>query len=785
MRYKLSLSILLLFLFSNSILQAQSAFTIGISKDASSTEFNIFNQHLKEEIVALTQSQLDVNFEEYNANWNLTKVVQNNQRLMDNPDIDLIITLGYIASTEISGLKSFSKPVIAANILDQDLQKLKLDSTDATGINNFTYIESIIQLKKDIHEFSQMFEFKELAILIPKVFQQNFPQLTEYLSEKNASFNVTFVSVGDSSNTVLSQLPEKTDAALVLPLVGFSTTEIEKLFLGLNQRHIPSLAVSGISYLNRGATVTLSPELTFQQLARQVALRVMKISEGTNPSKIPVSIEPPRRVAIVNMASIRATNRFPKWNILNESILINTSKFPSGKEMNIRMAIAEALENNLKGKMALKDIAIAEKDVQIARSNVLPQVSIGGSTVWLSNNLVEAAMGQRGAFTLTGSASLKQVIFSEAAFANIAISKLLADNKKFYNDQTALDIVANISGTYIGLLFSKSNLLIQNENINATMKNLQMAKAKEEAGQSTISDVNRWVSELNLNKIKFNDAYTTFRTNMYQLNQLLNTTIDNSISIPDSNSIDETILLDQDLLAQIFENPVLTEKYASFIVEEMQINSPEIQQLMAMAKIIERKNTLYKHQWYMPELALMGGADQAFIREGTIQPPNMPVPPPPDDMTFNLGINLKIPIFQGGKSSAEMKKSVIEMDKINNQKEELISKLEAGIRSGVQKLRTSYLELELSENAATAAGDNFKTVQDAYFQGAVNLIQLIDAQNVMVKTMHIANIAYYQYVLDFIQVQRYQGQFLFLSPEEDQKAYINKLQNYMLLETRN
>jgi outer membrane protein TolC len=485
---------------------------------------------------------------------------------------------------------------------------------------------------------------------------------------------------------------------------------------------------------------------------------------------------------IINMASIRATNKFPEWNILNESILINATKFPTGKELNLRLAIAGALENNLQGKMAKKDIEIAEKDVRIAKSNIIPQVSVGGSTVWLSNNLVEASMGQRGAFTLTGSASLKQVIFSESAYANIAINKLLANNKRFYDEQTVLDIVANISGTYIGLLFSKSNLLIQSENINATMQNLQMAKAKEEAGQNGISDVNRWVSELNINKMKFNDAYTLFRTNMYQVNQQLNSTIDNSINIPDSNSIDKTILLNQDLLTQIFENPILTEKYASFIIEEMKVNSPEIQQLMAMAKVIERKNALYKRQWYMPEIALVGGADQAFIRDGTIQPPNMPVPPPPDDMTFNLGISLKIPVFQGGKANAEMKKSVIEMDKINYQKEELSNKLETGIRTNVQKLRTSYLELELSKNAADAAERNFKMVQDAYFQGAVNLIQLIDAQNVMVRTKHMSNIAYYQYVLDFIQVQRYQGKFIFLSSEEEQKAYTDKLREFLLTE---
>ncbi len=410
----------------------------------------------------------------------------------------------------------------------------------------------------------------------------------------------------------------------------------------------------------------------------------------------------------------------------------------------------------------------------------MPQISVGGSTVWLSNNLVEAAMGQRGAFTLIGSASLKQVIFSESVYANIAINKLLADNKRFYDEQTVLDIVANMSGAYIRLLFSKCNLLIQSENINATMQNLQMAKAKEEAGQSGISDVNRWTSELNINKIKFNDAYTVFRTNMYQINQQLNSTIDNSINVPDSNSIDKTILLNQELLTKIFENPILTEKYASFIIEEMKTNSPEIKQLMAIARVIERKNTLYKRQWYIPEIALMGSADQAFIREGTILPPNMPVPPPPDDMTYNLGISLKIPIFQGGKANAEMNKSVIEMDKINYQKEELNNTLETGVRTNVQKLRTSYLELELSKNAATAAENNFKLVQDAYFQGAVNLIQLIDAQNIMTRTKLMADIAYYQYIMDFIQVQRLQGKFIFLSSEDEQKAYTNKLQEFLL-----
>lgn len=731
-------------------------------------------------LLSLTNSEFDVQFKEFTADWDTIKSKENIQELMNNPDVAYVVALGYISSNQISQLESFSKPVIAASILDGELQNLPLLSENNTGINNFTYIKSIIQLKNNLNEFSQIFETKNIAVIIPQIFKDNFPQIKEYFNQNKAGFNISIIMVNNSSSEALNLLTNDVEAVVVLPMIGFSKLEIENLFTGLNDKKIPSLAVNGVKYLNMGATITMTPELTFQQLARQIALRIMKISEGTNPSQIPVNIDDFKRVSIINMESIRATSKFPKWNILNESILINVTNFSSGKNMNLQMAIAEALENNLQGKMSAKDVEIADKEVRIAKSNILPQLSVGGTAIGLSENLVEASMGQRGAFTLTGSASLKQVIFSESVFANIAINKLMADNKRFYNQQKVLDVVSNTSIAYISLLFSKSNLLIQNENVNATMKNLKMAQLKEEAGQTGLSDVNRWITELNMNKMKFNDAYTSHRTNMYQINQHLNSEINSTINIPDSNNIDETILVNQDLLKRIFENPVLTEKYASFVIEEMNINSPELQQLEAMAGIIERKSKLYKNQWFMPELVAFGGADQAFLREGTIKPVGMPIPPPPDDMTYNLGLSLKIPIFQGGKASAQASKSIIELDKLNYQKEELLNKLETGIRSNVQKLRTSYLKLELSKNAAKAANDNFKMVQDAYFQGAVNLIQLIDAQNVMTRTKYMSNIAYYQYVLDYLIVERYQGEFTFLYSEEERDDYIIRLQSFIL-----
>ena len=774
------LSIILGLVFFSNILYAQTELRIGICLDADSYEHNQLSDHFKTEIKALNLARSNVSFKELNADWDKSKAGQNIQDLMQDSTIDLIVTIGYISSNEIAKLKSFPKPAIATNILDGDLQGIELHEGKYTGVDNFTYIESFFKFKEDIISFSQMFDFKNLVILIPEPFKENFPQISQYFLQSIPDTDISVISTGTKSMEALSKLPENTDAAFVLPLLQYSELEIEKLFYEFNKRTIPSLAVSGIEYLEKGATITLSPKFTFQQLGRQLALRVLKISGGINPSAISVYIEGVNRVPIINMASVHQINKFPEWSILNESILINITQLPDSKTLNLRMAIAEALENNMQGKMGEQDVKMAEKDVRIAKSNYLPQVELSGTGLGLSENLVKASMGQKGEFTVTGSASIRQVIYSEQLIANIAIKKLVSENIKIADEKTVLDIISNTSGAYIGLLFAKSNLLIQNKNVNATMENLELAKAKNEIGQSSISDVNRWISELNLNKMKLNDAFAMYKTNMYQINEILNNPIDENITIPDSSTIDKTIVFNQSILTKVFENPVLTEKYADFVINEMKANSPEIQQLSKNKEIIEKKSLMYRRQSYIPEAALFANADQTFVRNGVITNTQLPVPPPPDDITWNAGIKLSIPIFEGGKKVGERQKSMLELDKLEFQKTDLINKFESSIRTKVQKLRASFIELDLSNNAAEAAEDNFNIVQDAYSQGVADHIQLIDAQNVMIKTKYLANIAYYQYVLDYIQIERLQGKFTFLSSENERKTYANQIQEYLI-----
>lgn len=767
----------LFFLFFVPISGFTQPVHVGIVKDASGKEFDRLSNELKSEITALTQAKEGAVFKELNANWQSETLKENLMTFLNDPEVDIIVALGFLSSETAAHLTGYPKPVITATILDPELQNLPLQPDKTSGIHNFAWIGSHIQLKNDMHSFTRIFESGNLAVILPREFYSEFLILNNYLKADENTFDISFLPVGINENPV-DKLPAGTDAAMVFPLIHHNDSITTAIFSGLNEKGIPSLSVNGAAYLEKGATITFTPQFTFQQIARQVAVLVLKTIEGKDLGSISSMVVESERTPVLNMKSLRLTGRFPKWSDLPNTVLLNVTKMP-GEEVTLQQAIALALENNIQRKISGQNLLMAEKDIRIAKANVLPQVEVSGMGVQLSENLVESSMGQKGEYTITGSVSLKQVIYSEAAYANIALKKLMAESTKQGNRQTTLDIVLDVSQAYISLLFAKNNLQIKNENVSATLKNLELAKAKEKSGEGSVSDVNRWISELNLGKIDLNDAEAGYKAAMYRLNELLNQPVGNTIPTPDSVDIGETIIHNQQIMNSCFNNPKLTEKYAGFLINEMRTHSPELQQLATAEEMIDRQKSMKIRQMYLPEVALIGNADQAFVREGVIRNPQLPVPPPPDDITWNLGMHISIPIYGGGRKRNEIQRTTIEKDKIAWQKDDLLNKLESGIRSNVQFLQASYREMELSENAARAAEKNFYTIQDAYAQGMANVAQLTDAQSVMIRTRQMANGSRYQYILDCIKTERLQGKFFFLEDESEKAQYTIRLLKYL------
>ncbi|MDD3527388.1 MAG: hypothetical protein PHX39_10615, partial [Bacteroidales bacterium] len=167
-KISLLLFVMLGFILVPAAMQAQTPLKIGLSKDAATGEFETLAQQIKSEIEALAQARGGVTFRELNAAWQADKVSENLRELLDDPETDIVITLGFLSSDAATRLPSYPKPVIAATLLDRELEGVTLQSDSSTGIANFSYIPSMIRLKNDMRAFYELFAFSHLAVLIPE-----------------------------------------------------------------------------------------------------------------------------------------------------------------------------------------------------------------------------------------------------------------------------------------------------------------------------------------------------------------------------------------------------------------------------------------------------------------------------------------------------------------------------------------------------------------------------------------------------------------------------------------
>ena len=747
---------------------------VAIVSDASGEPYSLVASQLQEELDALTGAENEYVTGPLNSDWNRGDIENNIHRFLNDQSMDVVVTLGILSHEVVSRIPDLAKPVISVNILDNAWGLATGENEISDTLSRHVRVSLPGSLKGDMIDFHRIFGFNHLSVIIPSGLSSHIAGLEAYLQEGSNDFAISFVGVVENGS-LINGLPSGTDAALVLPLGSQGDAGYKKLFSDLNQEGIPSLAMAGTAALELGATMTYNQPGTFRQLSRLMAIRILRSTLDSGTEYNPYEFKDQRN-PVVNMESLRMSRRFPEWKMLENAVLLNPSKIP-GDEMTLHQAIAIALENNLGNKISDQDLMMANQDVRIARSNLLPQVELAGNAIQLSENLVESSMGQRGEFTVTGSLALKQVIYSESAWANVALKKLVAETTRQSGRQETLDLVLEVSGAYISLLFARNNVEIRNENIRATMKNLELARARAEIGEGSVSDVNRWFSELNVGKMELNDADAGYHSAMFRLNELLNKPVGDLVSLPDSADITDAVIHHQSVLETFFSRDPISDQYADFLVHEMLAYAPELQQLSLAGEMIDRQKSMQIRKMYLPEVALIGNADQAFVREGVIRNPQLPVPPPPDDITWNLGLRVRIPLFEGGRKREEIQKAAIGLEKIDLQRNDLLNKMEAGIRSNVQFLKASYRELELSEAAAKAASENFQAVQEAYVQGLANAVQVADAQSVMFRTRTMAMGSKYQYLLDYIKTERLQGRFLFLEDELEKSLYVSRLLN--------
>jgi len=767
---------------------AQRQVTIGVVADGpwvgNATLFPIF----AEEIIGLLGNEFDVELGGdwmRMADWTLEGAAAAVDELLDDDRVDLVLTVGPIASTYAGRRGDLTKPVVAAFVLDAEIQGLPYED-GRSGERNLSYVTFTSSVINDVLAFREVVEFDRLTFLVNQGFSEAVPELADTIRGQvsDLGIDVEMVPVAADVEPVLDALAGA-EAVYVYPLMQLSDADYQRLVDGLIERRLPSFSGFGRSDVERGLLLSLYPDTDFQRIARRVALNIQRILLGDRPERIGVHFARGESFTL-NMNTARSIDVYPTWGILTEAELVDQERREADQTWTLRSAVTTAVRVNVDIVAAEHGLRAAAENVALARAILLPQIDVSAQFRTIDIDRARASLGSAPQHQFLATLGLDQVIYSEAAWANREIQDWLIESEEYALEVLRLDTAEAAAVAFLNVLRAKTGERVARENLRLSRQNLDLARIREAVGAAGSGDIYRWEAEIANNRQEVIDASALRNQAEIQLNQILNRPTEEHFLIPEDSLADSGLLIETLTLTPYINNPWGFRTFRDFLSVEALANAPELAQIDAAIAAQERALLMAERALFVPDVALFGeGSWQADFGEGTEgltieTPPGVPPPsfPESDDWNWVVGVGLSFPLYAGGERLAEINQTEHELDQLRAQRDSIASLVEQRTRSIVHAAGASHAGISLASDASTAADSALELVTDAYARGVVGVSDLIDAQTASRLADEAATNAIYDFLIDYIQAQRSTGALTLLMSAEERGAWLLRLNEW-------
>ncbi len=781
---KKTLLLVLLLAVNFTFSQKQKNYKIGLLIDRTDENHGIYYQKLKKEITSVVGRDGSVSFSEKDIlvnNLNIETAKQNYEAMLAS-DVDIILAFGPINNVVITKVDVYKKPTILYGALNKELIQLNQE-VKVSGIDNFTYLVTSQSFEEDLKSFKKLYDFKRVGLLVDD-FLLNITSVNESLREKVKALGVNYelipyatvedIKLGIKKNQTVEG-KEPLDAVYLAGGDFLSEEEVIDLSNFLIEEKLPSFTASYIDNVKRGLLATNQAEENIERFFRRLALNIEAIINGKNPSELSIHLDLANKLT-VNYNTAKKVDMPIRYSLMSTINFIGDfNEITSTKKYTLQEVMNQTLENNLNLLSEQKSVDLAAQEVKTAKSNYLPEIAVSGEGSYMNPNINELIGTQDQDYQIKGNVTLSQTLFSNDANAGITIQKNLEKAQKETYNIATLDAVLDASTAYFNTLILKSNVKIQSRNLDVTKKNLEIATQNYEAGLSEKIDVLRLKSEQAQNTQTLVEATNQLQQGFYVLNQLLNNDINFAIDVEDAE-LNKGVYKKEGYvqLEELLDNSTFRSPFVEFLVNEAIIAAPEIKFIDYNLKVAERSMKLNAGGRFVPTLALQGQYSHNFTANG-------PATPGAPDFrnTYNVGLNLSLPIFQRNQKNINTKTFKIQQEQLNLNRENVNLSIERSVNESILKIVEEISNISLSTISEETAKESLELTQISYSNGAVNITQLIDAQrNYLQAQLSNAN-ANYNYLLSLMALQRNINHFFLLHSDESNGEFMAKFAEFI------
>jgi len=776
----------IIFLFSQSFqqnwAQNKKAVTIGIVHDGLAISLDTFLENLNNELLTLLGSKYNVQIPAdkiLDADWSAKNASVCYNRLNQDSQVDIILGFGVLSSSVIAQEKTFPKPVIVLGIINPEIYHIASVSQSSSGISNFSYILINQSVERDIDTFFRIYPYKNIGIVFfDEILKMNsfYSDTFKAIMEKNDT-KYTALPIKQNIDDILNNLKD-VDAVYLGHLGKFEGEEKVRLIEELTARGIPTFGFS-VRDARQGAFAAITPEENMPKIFRRIALDIEAVLDGENLANLPVHLSFEEKLTI-NMETARRLKFSPDFPVLSQAELLYEFDDKTARLIDLNQVMQEAVQANLDLKIQELAVKSDEKEVSLAKSKYLPTFTLSANGVRIDEKRAEKSFGTQAEQTISGTASLQQIIFSEQALGNIAIQKHLLTASEQSREQIKLDIMLEAGEAYFNILVAQTFVDLRKENLDRIKKNLEISKQREMVGYSSRSDVYRWESQLATETKNLFEAKNTLRLAKIQVNKILHNPLDENFNVKNEFAGTGQFNINENFKNNV-KNQQSMQVLTEFLIEEAKQKSTEIRQIDASIAALERASKSIRRQRFIPVLALGAEVDYFFSRSGAgsnaIGLYGQPVET--EDTQWYVGLSANLPLFKGGEIKHQFQQNEFEIMKLEQQKANLVQNIEMNVRAKVLDLALSVANLELSRQSADFAGKSYDMVQDAYSKGAVSIVELTDAQTNAFNAELAALNSVYDFHKNLLRTQRAISDFLVTKSSAEAMEFSIRFKDYL------
>ena len=364
---------------------------VGVVLDSAWGRNDELVRALQREIVALTAPEFDVILplgKRRVADSTPNGVRRAVEVSLADPEVDLVLTAGPLATVWAGRRSSLRKPVIGTFVFDPELQGLPISVSAAgeraSGQPNLSYVTFPNDLTEEMRQFRRVASFTRLTVLAGGPLLNavdGFEARLQSVVARTAprGIGVEVVRVRSSAAEALAAIAPAAQAIYVMPLMHLPAGEFDCLVGGLVDRRLPTFSYLGRSAVDAGLLMSLYTDMDFSRLGRRTAIHVQRLLRGEEAGALPIDFRRDRRLTL-NMATARAIGAHPDWRLLTEAELLHDVSRAGGRRLSLAMAVREAVAANLD--LAADDLLVAagRQIVRGARAARRPSVSLSAVT---------------------------------------------------------------------------------------------------------------------------------------------------------------------------------------------------------------------------------------------------------------------------------------------------------------------------------------------------------------------------------------------------------------------